>query len=135
MKKGDHDRLFNPVKANSAQLHDVIESALIDFVLNDESGVPRIFVEGKLSEHEFGSYSVFVAGGDCCRTRPARMPASEHLIDLFSEYWIMMDLTEIHKDLTSIFKEMYFERLKRSTAEELKVHDGHLSGSWQQLLN
>jgi len=47
----------------------------------------------------------------------------------------MMHPTMIHKDFASIFREMYFERLKRSNDGERKIHDEHMAGSWQRFLN
>lgn len=60
---------------------------------------------------------------------------SDHLADLLPEYWIMMHPTMIHRDFASVFREMYFERLKRSTDGERKVHKEHMAGSWQRFLN
>lgn len=72
----------------------------LDFVLNDESGVPRIFIEGKLSEHEFGSCSVFVAG-DCDGSNPCQDKSSCYLHHIKRTYLDMLEefgFTELMKN-------------------------------------
>lgn len=62
----------------------------IDIVVKDDAGAPKIFIEHKLTEPEFGGCSVFEAG-DC----DGRSPAQDHglcfLHHIGRRYWQEMD--------------------------------------------
>jgi hypothetical protein len=62
----------------------------IDLVLKDGSGQPRLFVEGKLVEKEFGGCSVF-EGGDCDGRNPAHDFSLCYLHHLGRRYWELLD--------------------------------------------
>jgi POLQ-like helicase len=62
----------------------------IDLVLKDGSGQPRLFVEGKLVEKEFGGCSVFERG-DCDGRNPARDFSLCYLHHLGRRYWELLD--------------------------------------------
>jgi len=62
----------------------------IDLVLRDSSGHPRLFVEGKLVEKEFGGCSVFAAG-DCDGRNPARDFSLCYLHHLGRKYWELLN--------------------------------------------
>lgn len=58
----------------------------IDLVLRDGGGLPRVFIESKLVEREFGGCSVFAAG-DCDGRNPAADPPSCYLHHIGRLYW------------------------------------------------
>jgi POLQ-like helicase len=62
----------------------------IDLVLKDGKGQPRLFVEGKLVEKEFGGCSVFKRG-DCDGRNPARDFSLCDLHHLGRRYWELLD--------------------------------------------
>jgi hypothetical protein len=62
----------------------------IDLGLKDSSGQPRLFVEGKLVEKEFGGCSVFEAG-DCDGRNPAHDSSLCYLHHLGRRYWELLD--------------------------------------------
>jgi POLQ-like helicase len=62
----------------------------IDLVLVDGQGRPRLFVESKLVEKEFGGCSVFEAG-DCDGRNPARDFSLCYLHHLGRSYWELLD--------------------------------------------
>jgi len=61
----------------------------IDLVLKDESGHPRLFVEAKLVEKEFGGCSVF-SNGDCDGRNPARDFSLCYLHHIGRKYWSLL---------------------------------------------
>jgi hypothetical protein len=58
----------------------------IDLVVQDESGKPRVFIEAKLVEREFGGCSVFAAG-DCDGRNPAQDFSLCYLHYIGRRYW------------------------------------------------
>lgn len=64
---------------------DVGQPTSIDLVLEDAAG-PRVFVESKLVEREFGACSVFL-GGDCDGRNPAADPSQCYLHHIGRRYW------------------------------------------------
>ena len=62
----------------------------IDLVLKDGNSQPRLFVEGKLVEKEFGGCSVFEAG-DCDGRNPANDFSLCYLHHLGRRYWELLD--------------------------------------------
>lgn len=62
----------------------------IDLVLTDEMGHPRVFVEGKLVEREFGGCSVF-ARGDCDGRNPTHDFSLCYLHHIGRRYWELLD--------------------------------------------
>jgi hypothetical protein len=62
----------------------------IDLVLRNGAGTPKIFVEAKLVEKEFGGCSLF-AGGDCDGRNPAADFSSCYLHHLGRHYWELME--------------------------------------------
>ena len=62
----------------------------VDIVVKDEGGAPRIFIEHKLTEPEFGGCSVFEAG-DCDGRSPAREHGLCFLHHIGRRYWDEMD--------------------------------------------
>lgn len=62
----------------------------IDLVLKDGNDQPRLFVEGKLVEKEFGGCSVFEAG-DCDGRNPAHDFSLCYLHHLGRRYWELLD--------------------------------------------
>ncbi len=61
----------------------------IDLVINDASGRPRIFIEGKLVERDFGSCSLYTSG-DCNGMNPAKDPTRCYLDFIGRTYWKLM---------------------------------------------
>ena len=61
----------------------------IDLVIREESGTPKIFVEAKLVEKEFGGCSLF-AGGDCDGRNPAGDFSLCFLNHIGRQYWPLM---------------------------------------------
>lgn len=62
----------------------------IDLLIRNESGTPKIFVEAKLVEKEFGGCSLF-AGGDCDGSNPARDFPRCFLHHIGRRYWPLME--------------------------------------------
>ena len=62
----------------------------IDLVLRNGTGKPKIFVEAKLVEKEFGGCSLF-AGGDCDGRNPAADFSSCYLHHIGRHYWRLME--------------------------------------------
>jgi POLQ-like helicase len=62
----------------------------IDLVLKDGDGHPRLFIESKLSEKEFGGCSVFERG-DCDGRNPAHDFSLCYLHHLGRRYWELLD--------------------------------------------
>ncbi|MCA9974572.1 MAG: hypothetical protein KC413_02440 [Anaerolineales bacterium] len=65
----------------------------IDLVLTDEAGQPRIFIESKFTETEFGGCSVFAAG-DCDGRTPAHDFSLCYLHHNGRRYWELLDKYE-----------------------------------------
>ena len=61
----------------------------IDLVVKDSAGQPRIFIESKLVEREFGGCSVF-GMGDCDGRNPALDPQSCYLHHIGRGYWTLL---------------------------------------------
>ena len=62
----------------------------IDLILQDGSGKPRIFIEAKLVEREFGGCSVFRAG-DCDGRNPAGNFSLCYLHHIGRKYWELLE--------------------------------------------
>ncbi len=62
----------------------------IDLVLRNGTGKPKIFVEAKLVEKEFGGCSLFV-GGDCDGRNPAADFSFCYLHHIGRHYWRLME--------------------------------------------
>lgn len=62
----------------------------IDLIIQDETGKPRIFVEAKLVEREFGGCSVFTAG-DCDGRNPAQDFQTCYLHFIERRYWEILE--------------------------------------------
>ena len=62
----------------------------IDLVLRNGAGTPKIFVEAKLVEKEFGGCSLFV-GGDCDGRNPAADFSFCYLHHIGRHYWRLME--------------------------------------------
>lgn len=83
----------------------------IDLVLKDGNGQPRLFVEGKLVEKEFGGCSVFERG-DCDGRNPAHDFSLCYLHHLGRRYWELLDkhdflLGAIGQNVTCILASYY----------------------------
>jgi len=61
----------------------------IDIVLKDDEGNPKIFIEAKLVEQEFGGCSVF-SNGDCDGHNPVSRKDSCYLHFIGRKYWDLM---------------------------------------------
>ncbi len=61
----------------------------IDVMLEDSSGRPRVFIESKFDEKEFGGCSVF-ADGDCSGMNPIGAEESCFLHFIGRKYWTLM---------------------------------------------
>lgn len=61
----------------------------IDLLIRNESSDPKIFVEAKLVEKEFGGCSLF-AGGDCDGRNPAKDFSKCFLHHIGRSYWALM---------------------------------------------
>ncbi len=62
----------------------------IDFVMKDRTGTPRIFIECKLVEQEFGGCSVFAAG-DCDGRNPVGDYSGCYLHYIGRRYWELLE--------------------------------------------
>lgn len=83
----------------------------VDLVFTDESGSPRVFIECKLVEREFGGCSVF-AQGDCDGRNPAADFARCYLHYIGRHYWTVLDnlgfvTEELKKDSMCILANHY----------------------------
>jgi len=83
----------------------------IDMVVIDNRDQPKIFIEAKFVEQEFGGCSVFEAG-DCDGRNPTGNLALCYLDHIGRKYWSLMkhhkiDLGVIGKDSTCIFANYY----------------------------
>ena len=68
---------------------DVGQPTSIDLIIQDESGSPRIFIEAKLAEREFGGCSVFSAG-DCDGQNPTGNFSLCYLHHIGRRYWELL---------------------------------------------
>lgn len=83
----------------------------IDLVIQDAHGHPKIFIESKFVEQEFGGCSVFCAG-DCDGQNPASNTSLCYLHHIGRKYWPLMqkygiDNGHIVKDAACIFANHY----------------------------
>lgn len=69
---------------------DIGQPTSIDLVLKDGLGRPRLFIEAKLVEKEFGGCSVFQAG-DCDGRSPAGDFSLCYLHHLGRRYWVLLE--------------------------------------------
>jgi hypothetical protein len=83
----------------------------IDIVLKNSNGDPRIFIESKFEEHEFGGCSVF-RDGDCNGMNPIEKYNNDCFLDFLGRtYWKLMEahgITEsVRNDRQCIFIAYY----------------------------
>lgn len=69
----------------------------IDLAISTQDGQPRIFIEAKFTEHEFGGCAVFQAG-DCDGRNPAREPKLCYLHHIGRRYWDLMNKFELNRE-------------------------------------
>ena len=90
---------------------DIGQPTSIDLMLQDDSGMPIVFIESKFVEKEFGGCSVFEKG-DCDGRNPAALHSLCYLHHLGRRYWTLMQehgfLTEsMQTNLTCVFATYY----------------------------
>lgn len=69
---------------------DIGQPTSIDLVIMDSEDLPKLFIESKFAESEFGGCSIFAAG-DCNARNPLRDLSQCYLHHIGRKYWILLE--------------------------------------------